>query len=67
MYSDTERQVNILGKSRADYFRERRKKLKDFGVLVDRQKLETFEEKLKAEDKTKTTWLNEKIDEELKK
>lgn len=56
-----------MGKSRADYFRERRKKLKDFGVLVDRQKLETFEEKLKAEDKTKTTWLNEKIDEELKK
>ena len=47
MYSDTERQVNILGKSRADYFRERRKKLKDFGVLVDRQKLERIVEKVK--------------------
>jgi hypothetical protein F3_00407 len=56
-----------LGKSRADYFRERRKKLKDFGVLIDREKLEIFEEKLKSENKTKTTWLNDKIDEELKK
>lgn len=56
-----------MNKSRAEYFKERRKKLKDFGVLVDREKLETFEEKLKKENKTKTSWLNEKIDEELKK
>lgn len=54
-------------KSRADYFKERRKKLKDFGVLIDREKLETFEEKLKNQSMTKTQWLNEKIDAELKK
>lgn len=54
-------------KSRADYFKERRKKLKDFGVLIDREKLETFEEKLKNQSITKTQWLNEKIDAELKK
>lgn len=56
-----------MTKSRADYFKERRKKLKDFGVLIDREKLETFEEKLKHQNQTKTKWLNEKIDEELKK
>lgn len=56
-----------MNKSRADYFKERRKSRKDFGVLVDREKLEIFEDKLKSENKTKTAWLNEKIDEELKK
>ncbi|MDK4512956.1 hypothetical protein MWG07_11915 [Fusobacterium necrophorum] len=66
MYSDTERGEKMT-KSRAEYFKERRKKLKDFGVLVDREKLEKLEERLKSENKTKTFWLNEKIDEELKK
>lgn len=53
--------------SRADYFKERRKTRKDFGVLVDRAKLEKLEEKLKSQNTTKTAWLNEKIDEELSK
>ncbi|MCF0163293.1 MAG: hypothetical protein HUJ88_12050 [Fusobacterium necrophorum] len=57
----------MVAKSRAEYFRERRKKLKEFGVVVDREKLETLEKKLKEKNKTKTAWLNEKIDEELKK
>lgn len=56
-----------MTKSRAEYFKERRKKLKDFGVLIDREKLEKFEEQLKQENTTKTKWLNEKIDNELKK
>lgn len=56
-----------MTKSRADYFKERRKKLKDFGVLIDREKLEKFESKLKNQKITKTSWLNTKIDEELKK
>nr|DAI75246.1 MAG TPA: replication regulatory protein [Caudoviricetes sp.] len=56
-----------MNKSRANYFKERRKSRKDFGVLIDREKLETLEAKLKNENKTKTAWLNEKIDEELKK
>ncbi len=64
MYSDTERRL-ILAKSRAEYFKERRKKLKDFGVLIDREKLETLERKLKSENTTKTKWLNDKIDDEL--
>lgn len=52
--------------SRAEYFKERRKKLKDFGVLIDREKLERLEQKLKKQSQTKTSWLNKKIDEELK-
>jgi hypothetical protein len=66
LLSDTERRKK-LNKSRANYFKERRKSRKDFGVLIDREKLETLEAKLKNENKTKTAWLNEKIDEELKK
>lgn len=56
-----------MNTSRADYFKERRKTRKDFGVLIDREKLEKFEDKLKNQNVTKTAWLNEKIDEELKK
>ena len=56
-----------MTKSRAEYFKERRKKLKDFGVLIEREKLEKLEKKLKENNTTKTGWLNEKIDDELKK
>ncbi len=74
MYPDTIQCIQIqkgvkkiATKSRADYFKERRKTRKDFGVLIDRNKLETLENKLKEQNKTKTTWLNEKIDEEIGK
>ena len=53
--------------SRKEYFKERRKTRKHFSVLVDKKKLEYLELKLDAEQKTKTAWLEEKIDEELKK
>lgn len=66
MYPDTRKgMTKITRKSRADYFKERRKTRKDFGVLIERNKLEILERKLKEQNKTKTTWLNEKIDEEL--
>ena len=57
----------IAEKSRADYFRERRGSRKSFNVLLDREKAEKFEARLKEMEKTKAQWLNEKIDEELKK
>lgn len=59
--------LKVAGKSRADYFKERRKNrnTKAFYVEVDREKLETLEEKLSEEGKTKKEWLNEKIDNEL--
>lgn len=56
-----------MAKSRAEYFKERRSTRKDFGVLIERKKLETFEAKLKGQNRTKTSWLNEKINEELQK
>lgn len=53
------------GKSRAQYFRERRKDRKSFVVEVEREKMERFKEKLKEKNISKVKWLNEKIDEEL--
>ena len=60
--------MRVADKSRADYFRERRKQkeTKAFYVEVDKTKLENLEGKLSKERKTKKEWLNEKIDEELK-
>lgn len=53
--------------SRAEYMKERRKTIGQFSVSVSREKLDALNEKLKEEQKTKTQWLNEKIDEELGK
>ncbi len=55
----------MAGKSRADYFKQRRETRKHFSVLIDRQKAEAIERKLAEEGKTKTAWLEEKIDEEI--
>ena len=56
---------DLQRKSRAQYFRERRKDRKSFVVEVEREKMERFEEKLKEKNVSKVKWLNEKIDEEL--
>ncbi len=45
----------------------RREDKKNFSVLIDRRKAEAIEDKLRSENKTKTAWLEEKIDEDLKK
>ena len=60
--------MRVADKSRADYFRERRKQkeTKAFYVEVDKKKLENLEGKLSKKKQTKKEWLNEKIDEELK-
>lgn len=47
--------------------KKRRADKKTFSVLVEKDLLERFEDKLKEEHKSKTAWLNEKISEELKK
>ena len=54
-------------KSRADYFKERRKKTSAFYAEVDTEKYEKFQAILKEQNKSKKQWLDEKIDEELKK
>lgn len=52
-------------KSRAEYFKERRKATKTFYVEVESEKMEKLEAKLSGEKKTKKEWLNQKIDEEI--
>lgn len=62
------KEVRIIAeKSRADYFKERRKKTKAFNVEIERNKMEEFEKILFKQKKTKKQWLDEKISEELKK
>ena len=58
--------LKIEKKSRAEYFRERRKFLKAFNVLIPNEKYDFIDKKLKEENKTKTQWLLEKIEEENK-
>lgn len=53
--------------SRAEYYRKRRETIGQFSVPLAREKLNALTEKLNAQNKTKTQWLNEKVDEELGK
>lgn len=53
--------------SRAEYYRKRRETIGQFSVPLSREKLDALTEKLKEQHKTKTQWLNEKVDEELGK
>lgn len=59
--------IEIADKSRAEYFKKRRENQKTFSVVMNREKMERFESKLQEQNRTKTDWLNEKIDEELGK
>lgn len=45
----------------------RRENKKTFSVSVDKEKMLKFEKKLDEQKRTKSDWLNEKIDEELEK
>ena len=47
--------------------KDRREKHKTFSVAVEKEKMLKFEQRLSEQKKTKSEWLNEKIDEELKK
>lgn len=55
----------MVEKSRADYMKKRRETIGQFSVSVPREKLDALTEKLDEQGKTKTQWLNEKIDEEI--
>ena len=54
-----------MADSRAAYFKKRRENNKNFSVYIDKTKMESFEAKLTKLGKTKTEWLESKIDEEL--
>ena len=51
----------------AEYYRKRRETIGQFSIPLSREKLNALTEKLKAQNKTKTQRLNEKVDEELGK
>lgn len=51
--------------NKPEYYRKRRETIGQFSVPISREKLNALTEKLKSKQKTKTQWLNEKIDEEL--
>ncbi len=57
----------IAEKSRADYFKKRREVRKGFSVLLPKEKVVAMEKWLIEHNKTKTEWVLEKIDDELKK
>ena len=65
MYLETREVIKIASKSRADYFKERRKKTKNFSVEINKEKFEKLEKKLSDKGLTKTKWFNEKVDEEI--
>ncbi len=55
----------MANKSRAEYFRERRKEFKQFNVSLKREKMEALEEKIRLQGKTKVEWFEEVVDKEL--
>lgn len=54
-------------KSRAEYFRKPCESIGQLNVAVPKEKLKALEKKLQGKDKSKTQWVNKKIDEELGK
>lgn len=57
--------MTVANKSRAEYFRERRKTMKQFNVMLKKEKIEALEEKIKSQGKTKVEWFEEIVDKEL--
>lgn len=55
----------MANKSRAEYFRERRKTMKQFNVMLKKEKIEALEEKIRQQGKTKVEWFEEIVDREL--
>ena len=57
----------IDNKSRAEYFRERRKQMRQLVFMVDRDKADALDEKLKKQGMQRIDWFRKILDEELKK
>lgn len=56
----------MAAKSRAEYFQKRRETIGQFSVPVPREKLEALTKKLGKDGKTKTEWLLQLIENELR-
>lgn len=61
------KEVVIIAKSRAEYMKQRRENKKSFNVLIDKEKFDKLEHKLQEDNKTKKQWLEEKIEQDVKK
>ena len=57
----------VAEKSRAEYFRERRKVLKQFNVMLKKERIEELERHIASIGKTKTEWFSDVVDETLGK
>lgn len=55
----------MADKSRAEYFRERRKQKKQLVFMVDRDKAEALDNKLAERGEGRTEWFRRKLDEEI--
>lgn len=47
--------------------KQRRRDKKSFNVLIDKERIDKLEQKLQEDNKTKKQWLEEKIDNDIKK
>lgn len=56
----------MLPESRAEYFRELRKKKKQIVFLLENEKAEKLDQILKNRGEGRTEWFRRKVDEELK-
>lgn len=55
----------MADKSRAEYFRERRKSKRQLVFMVDREKADALDAKLKERGEGRTEWFRRKLDEEI--
>jgi len=56
---------SVAEKDRSEYFRARRQSMKQYAFLIDKERAEKFEQKLKERNIGKTEWFRQKIDEEI--
>lgn len=57
----------VAEKSRAEYFRERRKSMKQLVFMVDKEKAEALDKKLAEKGEGRTEWFRKKLEEEIGK
>ena len=59
--------MNVADKSRAEYFRERRKTKKQLVFMVDKEKAEALDKKLAEQGEGRTEWFRKRLEEEISK
>lgn len=57
--------ILVANKSRAEYFRERRKTRKQFNVMIENELFIEIDNHLKRINKTRTEWFKEVVKKEL--